>query len=566
MAEEKIPRKKLIKLCRKLQERVRTVETKHASVVKKYQSVKAEGDAAKAKILELQAQIDGMEEEFSTQQQLMKMQMRKHAQLLRERSIPSPSGGGGVPFSEGKHLRSEIENLKVQIVEAKAAPSASQESEIASLKSMVNEYKQKALKALQGEGGEGGSEEQRLRIEVSRLIEECDMLRREGGGGDHSRKHIASLTSQLLSARKEVASVREEFERLSDVNHSLKERIRLASEENQTGRVLLRQKEELEHEKSAWMQQMMRQKESLTKLEKKYAEAEARAKAAEEKGEKLVDSNRITHSQVTEYAVKISALEQQISEREAMHAELVEACAEAKINHEKKIQEAEARHRERYSRLLREFTAHREESKRTERSLEAKLAKTETQKRRLQDQIATGKPDERRIFELAELQARREHKIRQVSDQMKSHVQIIAQHKEAIDSYRAKIKDLNYKLDQERQSKKRSGVNLDYLKAILVNFMQLKDDRAAQISMYPVIAKVLCFSEEELAMVRKVMTEQGIYSYVTSFIWTQDEDSQGLLKHENEVEDAQAKQELPPMLTENGEKELSDSKELMGEI
>eukprot|EP00954_Amorphochlora_amoebiformis_P026990 1382640-Amorphochlora_amoeboformis.AAC.1 len=32
MAEEKIPRKKLIKLCRKLQERVRTVETKHASV------------------------------------------------------------------------------------------------------------------------------------------------------------------------------------------------------------------------------------------------------------------------------------------------------------------------------------------------------------------------------------------------------------------------------------------------------------------------------------------------------------------------------------------------------
>ena len=33
MTEEKIPRKKLIKLCRKLQERVKTVEAKHASVV-----------------------------------------------------------------------------------------------------------------------------------------------------------------------------------------------------------------------------------------------------------------------------------------------------------------------------------------------------------------------------------------------------------------------------------------------------------------------------------------------------------------------------------------------------
>mmetsp|Transcript_3227 Transcript_3227/g.7531 ORF Transcript_3227/g.7531 Transcript_3227/m.7531 type:complete len:592 (-) Transcript_3227:144-1919(-) len=534
-SDEKIPRSKLIKLCRKLQQRVKTVEGKHASVVKKFQGVKAEADSAKAKVLELQAQIDDMGDKLHTQTQLMQAMQRQHSKQLRSKASNSPRsrGEGTRSLKVAPEVKRQVEKLKMDLLEARAAPSPEQEARIKNLEFMVDEFKAKALKAVQYGGkqpqeGEN-SENVRLRQEVAQLLEQVKQLRT--GGSKNESQQIAILSKQLLSVRRECATLRAENGRLSSAATSAQQEINQLrnGESDETGRVLLAQQEELSREKEVWTQQLARQKDRVRQLERKLKEAEQKESQAKEEVKKTDDLKREAESKVGEYAVQVEALQQQLQEREQMNAELMEGVAEAKHDHERRVAEVESRSEERYNRLLAEFKTHRTEVKATLRDKEASLMSTEKELKRLRDQIATGKPGERRIFELAELQARREHKIRQVSDQMKSHVQIIEQHREAIAVYRAKIQSLTEELEAERLSKKRSLVNLDYLKAIMVKFMQLKDDSQAQVALYPVIAKVLVFSEEEEKMVRELMREKGIYSYVTSYIWPGQE-ANGLMK------------------------------------
>jgi len=338
-------------------------------------------------------------------------------------------------------------------------------------------------------------------------------------------------------------------------------------ETEQTGRVLFQQQSELAREKKLWKTELSRNKELIGRLQQRVETAEVRTNEFKRAKEEAEDKLKEIQGQVGEYAVKVEALEQQLQEREQMNSELIGAHAEAKLAHEKQVAELQTREGERYGRLLREFNAHREEAKQALRQQADQLEAAERENRRLQEQIATGKPDERRIFELAELQARREHKIRQVNDQMASNVKLLAHHEEQMGDYRAKIQSLEDQIQAERLSKIRSKVNLDYLKAIMVKFVQLKDDTPAQIALYPVIAKVLYFTEEEQKMVKELMKEQGIYGYVSSFIWSKENGS--LMKDAPPVIETPKNGTTPVAsiaeTTETGEKMVEET-EKMGEI
>mmetsp|Transcript_1671 Transcript_1671/g.2483 ORF Transcript_1671/g.2483 Transcript_1671/m.2483 type:complete len:615 (+) Transcript_1671:92-1936(+) len=542
MAEDKISRKKLIKLIRKLQERCKIVEGKHQSVVRKHQSLKTEADAAKSKVLELQAQIDDMSDKIHTQSQLMEAQKKAHETEMRKITHSSGSNASSSHPKETTVLRDEIKALKLRLLEAAASPSNEQVDMIQSLQNTVEEYKKKAVDAIQfaellrdetGEGGDGESsgEEARLRQEVSKLMEENKKLR--AVGGEQKRRHIASLTQQLLLARKECTTLRTDNERLTSSVTQLKSDTKLmrdrsaAAPSEQSERIFIQQKQELNREKEVWTQQLIRNKDKISQLENKVKQLEAENGSRLKERDEALDAKKEAESKLGEYAVRVELLEQQLQERETMNAELIEAHADAKQGHEKQLSEVKNQEEERYSRLLAELTAHRIEAKKAMRAKSGELDKVEKELKRLQDQIATGKPDERRIFELAELQARREHRIRQVSDQMKGHMHIIEQQRDTIARYRDEIHTLSEQLEAERLSKKRSMVNVDYLKAIMVKFMQLKDDSQAQVALYPVVAKVLCFSDEEQDMVRELMREQGIYNYVTSFIWPGEQTNNG---------------------------------------
>jgi len=149
MAEDKISRKKLIKLIRKLQERCKIVEGKHQSVVRKHQSLKTEADAAKSKVLELQAQIDDMSDKIHTQSQLMEAQKKAHETEMRKITHSSGSNASSSHPKETTVLRDEIKALKLRLLEAAASPSNEQVDMIQSLQNTVEEYKKKAVDAIQ---------------------------------------------------------------------------------------------------------------------------------------------------------------------------------------------------------------------------------------------------------------------------------------------------------------------------------------------------------------------------------------------------------------------------------
>jgi len=522
MTEEKIPRKKLIKLCRKLQERVRIVEAKHSSVVKKYNSVKADADSAKAKILELQAQLEGMEDEINTQAKLMEAQKRAHKKEIMQRRAVERSIGQNVSskssqgvLEELKRARKEVEDLKREVITAKSSPSPHQVAEIETLTNMVEDYKKKAMTAIQygnsvsQNGSVAGEEETRLRREVAKLLEENEKLRKDGGMAARQKQITNQLMNECASLRRQLAQ----------------------SQKNQgapRGRAIVQQKEELEREKEVWMKQLVKTREVAQTLEKQLKDSESKVQELEKKIQAATKTQEESMNQMREYSNKVASLETQIQDKERLNAELMEAHAEAKLSHERTIQENDARNAERYGRLLKELTQLRENSKRIQKDLEKRADTAESERKRLHDLVTKGRPGERRIFELAEMQARREHKIREVSGKVVEYQKLVDQHEEVVNKFKNEIEALKDKMEEGKLSKKRSGVNLDYLKAIMIKFIQLKDDTPAQSAMYPVIAKVLCFSKKEQELVRDVMKDTGIYGYMSSFIWSQE--AGGLMK------------------------------------
>ncbi len=508
-AEGHVPRDTLLKLVKRLRGRMKTVESKHASVVKKYDAVKKDGDFAKARVLELEAQVEGMSEELSTQTQLLEAQ---NARASASEGGPSDGRGNAAVTRETERLRAKVRALEKQNLEARNAGSPEQQQIIANLQRLVEEYKARAVSAMQfgsggasgdgapqdgkggsGAGASGGDDTARLRAQVAQLLDECQGLRARG----------QESKAQVVRARADAEKLRAEVARLREEGGGAAER------EQQTGRILLQQREELARERERWQLDMSRQRARVSALESKLAKAEDRVGSQGTRAQSLVDKIAALESQATQYALKQESLERELQDKETACADLEEACRAAAEAHSRELRSREQRATERYTRLMREFTSYREETKNALAERRAAADKAETECARLRDQIATGKPDERRLFELAELQARREHKIRKVSDQMRSHVQLIAQHQKAIETYRARIRALNEELEAAQLAQKRGGVDVDYLKTLMIKFMQLHGQPDAQIALYPVISKLLCFSEEELQQMRDTSTVQG---------------------------------------------------------
>jgi len=129
----------------------------------------------------------------------------------------------------------------------------------------------------------------------------------------------------------------------------------------------------------------------------------------------------------------------------------------------------------------------------------------------LQTEIASGAPNERRIFELAELQARREAMYGQFSDTRELAFQQLQAALAARDLDLARVQQSHTALSAEvselRRHTKREGVNMDYLKNVILQYMSFPVQAPERGSLVPVIAMLLQFNVKEVAQVEKALTE-----------------------------------------------------------
>jgi len=120
----------------------------------------------------------------------------------------------------------------------------------------------------------------------------------------------------------------------------------------------------------------------------------------------------------------------------------------------------------------------------------------------VEEEIVSGGPNERRIFQLAAEQAKRDAKIYEYQDTRELAFVQLQEALTARDLEVAKLMhrraELEKELSQSRCTTKRNGVNMTYLKYIILQFMTLPLSAPERLSLVPVIGTLLQFQQDEL--------------------------------------------------------------------
>ena len=120
----------------------------------------------------------------------------------------------------------------------------------------------------------------------------------------------------------------------------------------------------------------------------------------------------------------------------------------------------------------------------------------------LTEEIASGAPNERRIFELAQSQARREAEQGSHRDSREIAFRKLTACLEARDSalaaLEAKQTVLLKELTELRRTNKREGVNMAYLKNVVLQFITFPLGSPERLALVPVVAMLLQFTPSEL--------------------------------------------------------------------
>ena len=126
----------------------------------------------------------------------------------------------------------------------------------------------------------------------------------------------------------------------------------------------------------------------------------------------------------------------------------------------------------------------------------------------LEEEIVSGAPNERRIFQLAAEQAKRDAKINEYQDTRELAFLQLQEALTARDLEVAKLMhrraELEKEISQSRCATKRNGVNMSYLKYVVLQFMTLPLSSPERISLVPVIGTLLQFQQDELKKAQNV--------------------------------------------------------------
>ncbi|KAJ0395607.1 hypothetical protein P43SY_006108 [Pythium insidiosum] len=134
---------------------------------------------------------------------------------------------------------------------------------------------------------------------------------------------------------------------------------------------------------------------------------------------------------------------------------------------------------------------------------EAEIERLSKRLAELEEDVRSGEADNRKIFEFAQLQANREMESRAKEAR-------IQELEESVRTAEARIQSLlderarhSEEVAELMQSQRREGVNLEYLKNVIVQYMTFKPGSSQQLRLVPVITTLLEFTPNDMKEVKK---------------------------------------------------------------
>lgn len=222
-------------------------------------------------------------------------------------------------------------------------------------------------------------------------------------------------------------------------------------------------------------------------------EAEAKMRAAVAEMERLKKTKEDTVAEMARMQGEMTKQQEQVKADEALAVVKLQAVVDAeKESFKKDLErvEAESKHK---SKLALQVVLEKE----------AEIGRLSRRLAELEEEVRTGDADSRKIFEFAQMQANREAEARALGMQMEELTQKLETSYDAIRQLEQEKVRLEEELTAMMQTQRREGVNMEYLKNVVVQYMSFRPGSSQQARLVPVLTTLLQFSSTDMAEIKE---------------------------------------------------------------
>ncbi|KDO34173.1 hypothetical protein SPRG_19023 [Saprolegnia parasitica CBS 223.65] len=196
---------------------------------------------------------------------------------------------------------------------------------------------------------------------------------------------------------------------------------------------------------------------------------------------------------------EVATLQAQVATQEtAFHDMQASLTASAAAN----LQALQAAHAAEVDRLESDARAKSKLARQLVLEKEEQVASLSAQLTQLEHDVKSGDADHRRIFELANVQAQRDAVQRSRDFEVAELTNAVAAKQAEIESLKAQIKVMEDEIAVLVRTERREGVNMEYLKNVVVQFMSFRPGSSQQAKLIPVLSTLLQFSPHDVDEVR----------------------------------------------------------------
>lgn len=134
---------------------------------------------------------------------------------------------------------------------------------------------------------------------------------------------------------------------------------------------------------------------------------------------------------------------------------------------------------------------------------EKEIARLSARLTEVEEDVRSGGADNRKILELAQLQAKREAEQREQAAQMQTLSQQLEIAQREIQEFREDKQRLAEELKAMLQNQRRDGVNMEYLKNVVVQYMSFRPGTSEQARLVPVLTTLLQFTAADIKEIKR---------------------------------------------------------------
>ncbi|EGZ24759.1 hypothetical protein PHYSODRAFT_486665 [Phytophthora sojae] len=459
------------------------LEEERAYWTSKLENLITDSDAANTKAETLEAELREKEKQVTkmaasqTSMTSELMELQKQVSSMREDLAIAAEGleahATKAEANERRYIQSEKEatELKKQLDEMREKHHENFE--------MLRQEKEAELERVHTERRTLMNEKKELSREKDELSARCKSLEREL---EAARKHEEELETSLSEQTSQVGNLSVD---LAETKKSLSDRMALATR-LQTENMGMAGKLA---EQVALIEGALREAANSKTAQQ---EMEAQVQAAKADVQRMKQSEAQAKQDLENVQGDMRKQEERFQqEREEAKQALQTAVQNEKLNFKRELDrlEAESKHK---SKLALQAVLEKEKE----------IARLSARLHELEEDVRSGGADNRKILEFAQVQAKREAEQREQAAQMQALSQQLEEAHREVQELRDDKRRHAEELTAMLQNQRRDGVNMEYLKNVVVQYMLFRPGSSQQTRLVPVLSTLLQFTAADIKEIK----------------------------------------------------------------